>query len=202
MNDNTYRDASKIGQRIHEERKSLDLSMQKMGEYVYTTRQSIAKWETGDLSTMEVRHLLRMCELFECESGYLLCEYDCKHKEIDNIQRVIGLSEDAIHKLALYNSGDDFHAKVSKYCDRVSSLVESLDFGKLLSCLSVAIGDNNAGNKVEDCCYTGKDVREATRLLEECGMVCLSVEEVKELYLQKTTDIFNNIVRKLQDQED
>ena len=42
--------------------------------------------------------MLKMCEVFDCELGYLLGEFDCKTREATDIQAKTGLSEKAIKK--------------------------------------------------------------------------------------------------------
>ena len=43
--------------------------------------------------------LCRMCELLNCEIGYLLCEYDCKTRENADIQRITHLNDTTITNL-------------------------------------------------------------------------------------------------------
>lgn len=92
-----------IGQRIALERNALGLSQDELKEIIHIgTRQTIWKWETGkNLPTM--RDFLELCELFNCELAYLLCEQDCKTKENTDIQKATGLSEVAIENIRKLN---------------------------------------------------------------------------------------------------
>lgn len=98
-----------IGERLKEERKATGIKSQDaLAEYIAKhnyrnfKRQTIAKWEKGEeCPPLDV--LLTLCELYHCELGYLLCEYDCRTKENTDIQKVTGLSEKAIKKLKYYN---------------------------------------------------------------------------------------------------
>jgi len=92
-------DQDKIGKRILLERRKAGYSNQSsfavaMG-YSEESRQTVANWEKGKtVPCMEA--LLRMCNFFGCELGYLLCEYDCKTREMTDIHVATGLSEKAI----------------------------------------------------------------------------------------------------------
>lgn len=103
--DNIY-NLSRIGERIKQERKAAGLSQDELGERLTYKRQTIAKWEKGE-SFPELRDMLQMCNLFGCELGYLLCEYDCKTREATDIQEVTGLSELAIKILRAFNERVD-----------------------------------------------------------------------------------------------
>lgn len=50
----------------------------------------------GSQPRLHLDTMLNMCKLFNCELGYLLCEYDTKRREIAEVQEMIGLSEEAI----------------------------------------------------------------------------------------------------------
>lgn len=95
-----------IGKRIKEERikvgfKSQGAFAEHMG-YAYESRQTVANWEKG--KTMPCfEDMLKMCEIFNCELGYLLCEYDCKKRNRTDVQAVTGLSENAIKVLESIN---------------------------------------------------------------------------------------------------
>jgi len=91
---------TEIGKRILKERKSAGYSSQSdfaiALSYSTESRQTVANWEKG--KTMPcIDDLLKMCEIFKCELGYLLCEYDCKTRETTDIQATIGLSEEAVN---------------------------------------------------------------------------------------------------------
>lgn len=63
-----------------------------------TSRPSVSKWESGK-RLPKLDHLVEMCSLFDCEIGYLLCEYDLKKRDTVDINKVTGLSEDVIEWL-------------------------------------------------------------------------------------------------------
>jgi transcriptional regulator with XRE-family HTH domain len=102
-------DQTKIGKRILKERRIVGYSNQSsfavaMG-YSEESRQTVANWEKGK-TTPCMEDYLRMCELFDCELGYLLCEFDCKTREVTDIQAAIGLTEKAIKAIREITSPD------------------------------------------------------------------------------------------------
>ena len=83
---------NEIGERIRFERKKKNMSMDALAESIGTSRQTIARWERGEGVEVTLNMLLRLCNIFECDIGYLLCEYDCKTRVITDLQEETGLS--------------------------------------------------------------------------------------------------------------
>ena len=94
-----------IGNRLKKERKlagfkSMDALSDYIREHNYRgiKRQTIAKWEKGEeMPPLDV--LCTLCVPFQCDLGYLLCEYDYKTRLNADIAEVTGLSETAINNL-------------------------------------------------------------------------------------------------------
>lgn len=126
--DNTIK-LREIGARIKKEREALSMTLEQLAEVLNTTRQSVSKWEKG-LGTLDMDSVLRMCDLFECEIGYLTCEYDCKRKETTDVCSVTGLDEKAVEILLEYSSSD--YGKSNNY---MSKLIQELDFWKMIKCI-------------------------------------------------------------------
>lgn len=60
-----------LGQRIQEQRKSLNLSQEALGEAMGVSRQAISKWES-DLTIPEIDKLIALSKLFDMPVGQLL----------------------------------------------------------------------------------------------------------------------------------
>ena len=89
-----------IGKRIRYERKTLGLSQERFSEELDRERALIGRWERGErLPSLE--DLINMCELFNCEVGYLLCEegYENKTRKVTDICNSTGLSEESVNLL-------------------------------------------------------------------------------------------------------
>ena len=112
MNDffNYKYDYKKIGERIRKERRLLQskrpqggrMTQEEFAEIIGVSRSTVIKWEKGENMPGTLNDLFRLCNLFHCELGYLLCEYDCKFRSHTDIQAQTGLSEKAINNLMIY----------------------------------------------------------------------------------------------------
>lgn len=78
-----------------------------LGEYTKTTRQTLSKWSKGISSSDDIADLCTIANILDCEVGYLVGEFDCRKREVADIQEEIGLSECAIHKLRNYQKIDN-----------------------------------------------------------------------------------------------
>ena len=123
---NTRYEWKKIGERIKHEREKLSFSQEELGEKVFVSRQLLSKWEK-EKACPTLENLTALCNIFDCEIGYLLCEYNCKTREATDIQSETGLSEKAILVLS--------RLKYSHWNESVGSLnriFEHKDFYELL----------------------------------------------------------------------
>ncbi len=89
----------KIGNRIKAERKAHGMSMNELAEEIGTTRQTISKWEKGEGVEITLNVLLSLCNVFDCELGYLLCEFECRTRDEVDICKKTGLSPEAVQNL-------------------------------------------------------------------------------------------------------
>ena len=116
-----------IGERIKKERKSAGFTNQSgfarfMG-YSIDSRQTVGNWEKGKyIPCMD--DLLKMCNLFDCDLSYLLCEHKAKRRKVADVQKETGLSEEAINKLIHLNTNKGYE----KVIDFLNMLIESEDF--------------------------------------------------------------------------
>lgn len=119
----------KIGQRIREERDNKGLTQEELANKLQISRQKVYYWEKGEkVPTLE--DLIRLCDIFGCELGYLLCEFDCKTKEISDIQALTGLSEEAIRKFKIMKSSN--LEDVIQIMNLLLEHEKSIDFLKLI----------------------------------------------------------------------
>lgn len=96
--------AKEMGAVIKQERKRLGDNLDDLAQKIGITRQTLAKWESGQGNGPTVNDLLRMCELFSCDFGYLVGEYSCKRREATDIQAETGLTSEAIDTLRALDS--------------------------------------------------------------------------------------------------
>lgn len=99
-----------VGKRIQSERKRCiidgkSMSLDQLAEKISVARQTISKWEKGEGAGPTVWDLLRMCEVFGCDYGYLVGDYDCRTRTATDIQAETGLSEFAVINLLIAAGG-------------------------------------------------------------------------------------------------
>ena len=92
-----------IGKRIATERKEYchlgqdELLLKLSQEYgIGMSRNTLSAIENGKYHHYDTNLLFALCELFDCELGYLLCEYNEKHRIVADIKEITGLESDVI----------------------------------------------------------------------------------------------------------
>lgn len=97
-----------VGKRIEKERKHLGLSQKDLLTKIFKSEKShktLAAWEKGD-RLPDLDSLALMADLFQCDIGYLLGDYDEHTRTSADIVEETGLSEaavDLIVKIATVN---------------------------------------------------------------------------------------------------
>lgn len=90
-----------IGTRIKTERERKGLSKKELLKEIYMAESSIktlSAWENGS-RIPDLNSLARMAEIFQCDVGYLLGDYDTKRQQNADICQTIGLSEESVNFL-------------------------------------------------------------------------------------------------------
>lgn len=93
-------DAELIGKKIRAERKKNKLSQEKLGKLIGFTGKQISNYENGKLIPTP-KNLLKFCDVFSCELGYLLDEeeYSDGTKLETAILENTGLSPEALNSI-------------------------------------------------------------------------------------------------------
>lgn len=123
--------ARQVGERIKRERKRASLTQEELLEKVYLSKSSVASlraWERGE-RLPDTDTLARMCEVFDCDFGYLICDYDEHDYSTHKICEATGLSENAI--MCLYDMRK--YNQKTWYSDMLSAIIEHPEFGSMLS---------------------------------------------------------------------
>lgn len=97
----TSYDWKEIGERIRKERKDKHIHLEPLANAIGTTRQTLSRWEKGEGVEVTVNMLLNLCNVFNCEMGYLLGEhgYELKTRTATAFQKETGLSVLAVTNL-------------------------------------------------------------------------------------------------------
>lgn len=98
-----------IGERIKKERNrdNHKLTLDELAAQINVARQTISKWEQGKGVGPTVLDLQRMCDVFGCDYGYLIGDYECRTRKATDIRDETGLSELAIDNLLVCAGAPD-----------------------------------------------------------------------------------------------
>ena len=94
----------KIGDIIRKERKasgfrSQDSLLEKLNDSQSICRNTLSEIENGKTDHYDCKFLFALCEIFGCELGYLLGEYECKTGRNTDIVKETRLSQNAVEKI-------------------------------------------------------------------------------------------------------
>ena len=150
-----------IGRIIKKERKKTGLSQDAFIQLIrekhgYSiSRNTLSKIEKGKTSHYDCELLYILCDIFDCEMGYLLGEYECKTGRSTDISKETGLSETAIDKLqGFLHPPVDYGADiVREYPNTVSLLLEHKNAAYLISLITRRIKTlSQSEARIENVC--------------------------------------------------
>ena len=122
MDYNLKRKTVLIGSRILQLRKEIGWTQHKLAKKIaeHSDREidefhqtTISIWEQGNALPL-LKYLVIMADLFDCDIGYLLGDYDTKRKDTSNICAVTGLSKETVEMLSELSNTDKERLKM---CD-------------------------------------------------------------------------------------
>ena len=118
-----------IGNRIRDLRKSKkysqDAFIEKLSEHgLKISRNTLSSIENGVESAYTFAFLKTISEIYNCDIGYILGEYEEKTQEIHQICANTGLSEKATNVIMQYHKENDFSWEM----DLFNSMVENQNF--------------------------------------------------------------------------
>lgn len=201
----TQYDWKEIGKRIAFERtKNKRMTLEEVAEYIGTTRQTVSRWEKGKGVEITLNMLLRLCSLFDCELGYLLCEegFELKTRAKTDFHELTGLSENAIESITerkeakeVNQAGESakFVLKVdeSAQIEVLSKLLCSLDFWRVLRLMRQGI---------ESIEYSQSgSAKDTIRHIQNNGVesVVLTGNSISEHFKNSAINLFTAIVEEM-----
>lgn len=115
-----------VGDRIKTNRTIFGLTQARLAEMVNEitgksiNERKIGRWERGE-PIQKMDEIKALCNIFHCDTGYILCEYDSRKAESVRIASATGLSADAIDILNSVNK-QEYPAMDSRV---ISALIEN-----------------------------------------------------------------------------
>ena len=93
-------DSERLITRLKEVRVNNHLTQEELAEKLDISRDTVIRWENPKHKALpSLEELIKLCNLYECELSYLLCEQECTIKDTQAIRNYTGLSERAIEVL-------------------------------------------------------------------------------------------------------
>lgn len=139
-----------IGKRIKKEYKAAGYTLDTMMDEIKSRgipvgRNTLSALVTGKANHFDCDLLFALCDMFDCEMGYLLGEYECKTGRETDICSETGLTEDAVHTLQQMRDDNDTNA----YSDILSTILESdpASLDQTMQLLSMAITAHSKQNR-------------------------------------------------------
>lgn len=86
---------------IRVSRQEKGLTQEELANELYiSARQTVGKWERGEDGGITLQQLRGLCNLFNCEIGYIVGDYDTKRKATADASEETGLSNASVLSLS------------------------------------------------------------------------------------------------------
>lgn len=203
IDDKTIR--SEIASRLHDERKKAALTLDRLALELKYSKPTVMNWEkdwdkkTGKNVVPNYEQLKNLAALYNCEIGYLLCEYTAKTKQISDICSEIGILPQAadklhnIYKEALEHNIESFEIFLSFLCyciNNMDPLIELINEKKNLNILKTELENDEDKSLIIDG-YTVYKNKTEYSTKENPDIIELKNSE----YLQKSDFVIRNILK-------
>ena len=195
-----------FAKRLAQLRQEKGLTQQKLADILKCSKSTISLYETGD-TVPDAKNIVGLCDIFGVSCDYLLCQTNYRRPENERLTvEEMGYSEKAAQKL---NDLDLF--KVRDKSTRVelpfspkgsfNLLVEDDRFSRMMQMISDAyqmkIGavrwKEEYGDSLDET--SNLEVKGCRMMLYTIGEGSMPLSEVSEVYLQRASELFKEIVR-------
>lgn len=196
-----------IGKRIHTMRTKEKFKQAAFLRALYmsdTSLKSLRRWESGEILP-DLDTLARMAEVFKCDIGYLLCDYDEINRDTADICTVTGFTSAAaqtIQDLDVIVANDHFvHYESGTLSKRhiLSQIIADDRIVQVLIAAKQAKSLKYGIQKNVNPDVTSDDFSEALFTLNEMSMVALRPNDSVSFYIQEAGRIFMDILRTMVD---
>lgn len=195
-----------FAKRLAQLRQEKGLTQQKLADILKCSKSTISLYETGD-TVPDAKNIVGLCDVFDVSCDYLLCQTDYRRPENERLTvEEMGYSEKAAQKL---NELDLFKVRdKSTHVELPFSpkgsfnlLVEDSRFSRMMQMISDAyqmkIGavrwKEEYGDSLDET--SNLEVKGCRMMLYTIGEGSMPLSEVSEVYLQRASELFKEIVR-------
>lgn len=195
-----------FAKRLAQLRQEKGLTQQKLADILKCSKSTISLYETGD-TVPDAKNIVGLCDVFDVSCDYLLCQTDYRRPENERLTvEEMGYSEKAAQKL---NDLDLFKVRdKSTHVELPFSpkgsfnlLVEDDRFSRMMQMISDAyqmkIGavrwKEEYGDSLDET--SNLEVKGCRMMLYTIGEGSMPLSEVSEVYLQRASELFKEIVR-------
>ena len=169
-----------------------------------TSLKSLRNWEKGE-TLPDLDTLVRMADVFGCDVGYLLCDYDEINRDEADICSSTGFSSTAAHvieNLDLVGGNSRFNefenGTLSKRHILSQLIADDRIFQVLIAAKQAKSLKYNMRKNV-DPDVTADDFSQALYTLSEMNMVALRSDDSVNFHIQEAGRVFMDILRTLVD---
>lgn len=188
------------GKRIKAERTEAGYSQADLAEALLLSRdsrQTVSNWENGrTLPSLDI--LLAMCDLFECEIGYLLGEegYEGKTRVVTDVHKITGLSHKAIENVCLLKELDELPPKPGQLKILNSLLENMVDFSLFLTQIELYlnIAKEKIGKQLD--WHSPQAIYHMTELKKR-GYVVTTPKELSRVRFEDSTETLKKLLDKI-----
>ena len=109
-----------MGKRIKQKREELNMTQEELGEKLGVLRQTICKWENGDVQNIKRSYIAEMAKIFNCDPVWLMAYEEAPevkltysapdHEDVSVMvdhEPIIGKSAEMVKRTALYQAALD-----------------------------------------------------------------------------------------------
>lgn len=174
-----------IGDRIRQNRKEKGLSQEQLSECLEritekpTKRQTVAGWENGK-PIKKIEQLTALCEIFDCDMAYLLCECDSRRIVSQQVAPALGLSEKALDNLITANKNQNPYVRLLSTLLEDESILQYIskcttaDYGHIST--HIEIPDPFSPKRTQPVLISPQDIRTGDKM-QLYNILCNFIDE-------------------------
>ena len=172
----------------------------------------LRRWEKGE-AMPSLKQLCQMAEIFACDVGYLLADYDQRTRDAADICRATGLTEKAVERLKAikkdpvsgFAKNSDGGTYIVSARRTINELLESERLDRLLYQLGqyLTFAGSTAEPVEQDADFSTEDdaYRRTINYIRSQGAEVIQRQKISEMYLLTASDTFKKIFREIAEEQ-